>query len=107
MYEATFVTVEEGLPQRLRDADERVDFDPFARTLRYAGPMTPAARTALRTAADALTLADMGVVDDAAGRDAFVTAFETAVDELRPTSSSTCATPLARPGSSGPRRRST
>ncbi|HMK25358.1 MAG TPA: neuraminidase-like domain-containing protein [Chitinophagaceae bacterium] len=79
-FAAPFVTVEESLPVPLLQADPKLGFDPFKKELTYAGVLSATAKTALENAADALVLADMGIIIAAGDLVTFIADFKTALN---------------------------
>ncbi|HET9279046.1 MAG TPA: Tc toxin subunit A, partial [Flavitalea sp.] len=81
-YGVSFNTTEEGLPTKLTDADSRVGFDPFRKSLTYNGIITTPAKNALSGAADTLVLADMSIITTQPLLDAFKADFKAKLDAL-------------------------
>lgn len=79
-FTAPFVTVEESLPAPLLLADSKLGFDPFKKELTYAAVLSATAKTALETAADALILADMGIIIVPGDLVNFIADFKTALN---------------------------
>jgi hypothetical protein len=81
-YSAPFNTIEEGLPKKLVDADSRLGFDPFKKTLTFTGILSTAGKTAIGAVADTLVKEDMGVINTDADLAAFKTTFKASLDVL-------------------------
>jgi hypothetical protein len=81
-YSAPFNTIEEGLPKKLTDANARLGFDPFKKTLTYTGIVSAADKTALDAVADTLVIADMGVITTPAELTTFITDFKASLQQI-------------------------
>jgi hypothetical protein len=81
-YREPLVTVEEALADPIRAVAPAIDFDPFEDELVFTGTMSNSTRGDLVAAADALTLADVEVIDDQVALDAYVVDLKAAIDAV-------------------------
>ncbi len=82
-YDVDFTTVEEVLPGPLVAVAPGLGIDAFKKRLTYPGIVAPAVLTALDTAADGLTLADVAEITTAPDLATYIGAFKTAAAALR------------------------
>ena len=81
-FSAPFITVEEGLPEKIISADGKIGFDPFKKQLTYNGILSASNKTKIENAADNLVLADMGSITIQAELDTFIADLKTAAGLL-------------------------
>jgi hypothetical protein len=81
-YSAAWIIPEEGLPAKLAAADANLGYDPFKKILTYKGIPTAAAKTNLDNIANALVIADMGVITLPADLTTFKNSFKAALLQI-------------------------
>ena len=81
-FTTSFLTVEEGLPNKIINADARIGFDSFKKQLTYSGILSAAAKTQLENAANNLVLADMGTITTQPALNTFIADFKTATGAI-------------------------
>lgn len=85
-YSASFVTLEEGIPKPLADANPKLGFDLFKKELTFIGAITNAEKTSLENTADGLVLADMEIISTPADLAIYIADFKVALNNLAITS---------------------
>ncbi|MDQ1353100.1 MAG: hypothetical protein QG657_3406, partial [Acidobacteriota bacterium] len=82
IFEVLLTMQEETLPQKLTDADAGLNYEPFRKLLTYKGILSEDAKDALIGQANALTFADVTIIDSQAELDAFIIDLQTALQTL-------------------------